>query len=322
MRVTVPAGQQLVATMQAADGSELAPLLAIWGKRGRLFDYSFPPRSGPKVLAPRLGPGAYYLMAGGCCTYPRSRSRSGSGDGSGSEGAYDLDVTVATGDRDFYSVRLDKGEVLGGTLHATASMLSLYGPGGTKVFGSEQDASFIYPANTRPPGGGAATVDHLVARSGRYLVEVGHGLGAYRGPGVRRLSPLSAFLGRWALGADSKDAVIDAVVASARENLRTDLRAHGLGDVDIRILNSRDHADPWGEPNVSRVIVGGTIAQSGVPTVGIARSMAPRISVLSASSSAPRACARPPGRSCRCGPDTAGRPRSPGRCVRPWWCPR
>jgi len=311
MKVTVPAGQQLLATMSAARDSQLAPLLAIWTKRGGLIDYSFPPRSGPTVLAPRLGPGTYYLMAGGCCTYPRSRFRSGSGDGAGSEGDYNLNVTVSTGDRDMYSVRLDKGDVLGGTMRGDASRLTVYGPGGTKVFGSEQDASFIYPADTRLPGGGTATVDHVVDRSGRYLVEVRYGLGAYRvrleayragleqeapgatqtlfldfngerlntnifgGPGVRSLSPLSAFLGRWGLGADSKDAVIDAVIASAEENLRTDLQAHGLGDVDIRILNSRDHADPWGEPNVSRVIVGGTIAQSGVPTVGIARSIDP-----------------------------------------------
>ena len=30
------------------------------------------------------------------------------------------------------------------------------------------------------------------------------------------------------------------------------------GDMDIEILNSRDHADPWGLPNVSRIIIGGT----------------------------------------------------------------
>jgi hypothetical protein len=311
MRVTVPAGEQLVATMAAANDSELQPLLAIWTKRGRLLDFSFPNRSGPTVLAPRVRPGTYYLMAGGCCTYPESRFRSGSGDGAGSEGAYKLNVTVSTGDRDFYSVELDKGDVLGGTLRADVGRLSIYSPGGTKVFGSEQDASFIYPASTRLPGGGTATVDHVVARSGRYLVEVRYGLGAYRvrleayragleqeapaatqtlfldfngerlntrifgGPGVRSLSPLSAFLGRWGLSADRKDEVVDAVVASMEENLRADLQAHGLGDVDIRILNSRDHADPWGEPNVSRLIIGGTIAQSGIPTIGVAESIDP-----------------------------------------------
>jgi hypothetical protein len=43
----------------------------------------------------------------------------------------------------------------------------------------------------------------------------------------------------------------------------------------LRILNSRDHPDPWGQPHVSRIIVGGTIAQSGVPTIGVAQSIDP-----------------------------------------------
>ena len=41
------------------------------------------------------------------------------------------------------------------------------------------------------------------------------------------------------------------------------------------MLNSRDNADPFGNPNVSRVIVGGTIDQSGVDTIGIAQSIDP-----------------------------------------------
>ena len=43
----------------------------------------------------------------------------------------------------------------------------------------------------------------------------------------------------------------------------------------LRILNSRDHADPFGKPNVSRLIVGGTIAESGIATIGIAQSIDP-----------------------------------------------
>jgi hypothetical protein len=37
------------------------------------------------------------------------------------------------------------------------------------------------------------------------------------------------------------------------------------------LLNSRDHADPFGGANVSRLIVGGTIAESGISTIGIAQ---------------------------------------------------
>ena len=61
-----------------------------------------------------------------------------------------------------------------------------------------------------------------------------------------------------------------------RENIEEDMIASGLNpDFRIRILNSRDHRDPWGNANVSRVIVGGTIAESGIDTIGIAQSIDP-----------------------------------------------
>jgi hypothetical protein len=43
----------------------------------------------------------------------------------------------------------------------------------------------------------------------------------------------------------------------------------------VRIRNSRDNAPQFGEPNVSQLIVGGTIAESGIPTIGIAESIDP-----------------------------------------------
>ncbi len=103
-------------------------------------------------------------------------------------------------------------------------------------------------------------------------------------PGTRTtLSPLSAFLGRWGLSPTDEDAVIDAILAVVEENLSEDIRAMGSngnfdatglpGDFDIEIRNSRDHVDPWGSPYVSRVIVGGTIAQLGIPVLGIADSI-------------------------------------------------
>jgi len=45
------------------------------------------------------------------------------------------------------------------------------------------------------------------------------------------------------------------------------------GDFDIEILNSRDDTDPFGANNVSRVIVGGSIAEFGIGTIGIAESI-------------------------------------------------
>ena len=96
--------------------------------------------------------------------------------------------------------------------------------------------------------------------------------GIFGGPGVRQLSPLRAFLGRWGLTAAQENNVINRVVTTVTENLASDF---GTGGVAVRVLNSRDNADPFGQPNVSRVIVGGTIAESGIPTIGIAQSIDP-----------------------------------------------
>ncbi len=68
----------------------------------------------------------------------------------------------------------------------------------------------------------------------------------------------------------------DAVVAGVEENLRTSLVEQGLNpDVAVRIRDSGHDADPFGGTDVSRVVVGGTVAQSGVDTIGIAQSIDP-----------------------------------------------
>ena len=94
-------------------------------------------------------------------------------------------------------------------------------------------------------------------------------------PIIVTLSPLVDFLPNWGLTPADEDAVIDAIIARVQESLVTDLDWLGPNPkFEIRLLNSRDHDDPWGEPNVSRVIVGGTIAElAGVQTIGIAQSI-------------------------------------------------
>ncbi len=99
------------------------------------------------------------------------------------------------------------------------------------------------------------------------------------------LSPLTSFLAGWGLTPADENAVIDAVLAAVAESLDADVATLGNngdfqisgvhGEFDVEILNSRDHADPFGQPNVSRVIVGGTIAQLGISTIGIAESIDP-----------------------------------------------
>ena len=108
----------------------------------------------------------------------------------------------------------------------------------------------------------------------------------FGGPNATRtLSPLSSFLSRWSLPASAESAVIDSIIASVTESLVTDFRQSRLngdflttrnpGDFAIDIRNSRDHADPFGQPNVSRLILGGTTAQLGIDTIGIAESLDP-----------------------------------------------
>ena len=92
-------------------------------------------------------------------------------------------------------------------------------------------------------------------------------------PGPVTLSPLSAFLSGWGLSASDENAVIDAILAAIEEDLSSDMRVLGLngdfdvsgtpGDFDVEILNSRDDPDPFGQPNVSRLIIGGTIDELG-----------------------------------------------------------
>ena len=94
--------------------------------------------------------------------------------------------------------------------------------------------------------------------------------------GVRSLSPLSSFLSGFGLTAADESAVITAIMNATRESISADLIARGLNPrtaIDLR--NSRDHVDPFNDLNVSRIIVGGTIPQLGIETIGIAQSIDP-----------------------------------------------
>ena len=213
-------------------------------------------------------------------------------------------------DVDIYAVRLDVGDVLGLSVTGGASFLGIHDRTGDLVHGSNQDASFIYPANTPLPGGGNAVNDHVADEKGWHYIAVSAGSGGYSvtaegyrpglegnpptqtifvdfngarlntaifgGPGVRTLSPLRSFLGRWGLTNAQREPLVRAITAEVRENLRADLAASGVNDdFRIKFRNSFDHKDPFGQPNVSRLIVGGTIEESGIATIGIAQSIDP-----------------------------------------------
>lgn len=95
------------------------------------------------------------------------------------------------------------------------------------------------------------------------------------GMGIRTLSPLAAFLPAFGLSPSDEDALIDRTLVLLRERLVEDFRNLGLSSsFALQIRNSRDDADTFGvELDVSRVIVGGSILESGIATIGISESI-------------------------------------------------
>ncbi len=220
------------------------------------------------------------------------------------EGTYELSLAAGEGqgDRDFFAVDLRAGDVLGASVTGSPRKVVVHDTGGRLVMGSRQDFSVIYPPESPLPGGGNAGADFVAPRDGRYHVGVEDGTGRYEltvkafrpgsenagqqtvfvdfdgavvdttpfgGDGNRQLSPFANFLRNWQLSEQDEDAVVSALLDTFRENMRLH------GHFGVRLLNSRDHADPWGQENVSRIVVGGTIAESGVATVAIAQTIDP-----------------------------------------------
>ncbi len=105
------------------------------------------------------------------------------------------------------------------------------------------------------------------------------------GLGTARLEGLNSFLAGWNLTQADANIVIDKIVETFTSRFvgpgsPAFTGGNGFysgtgvpGDYDIEILNSRDHADPWGLPNVSRIIIGGSSASSGLPQYAIAQSI-------------------------------------------------
>jgi hypothetical protein len=97
--------------------------------------------------------------------------------------------------------------------------------------------------------------------------------------GFARLSPMSDFLPNWGLDESHESAVIDSIIAAVTEDFIGSLPFTGGnghysvtgigGQFDLEIRNSRDHEDPFGLPNVSRIIIGGTSAELGLGVPGL-----------------------------------------------------
>ncbi|GAA1735577.1 hypothetical protein GCM10009809_33450 [Isoptericola hypogeus] len=254
--------------------------------------------------------GTYYVAVGN--HFPDDPFDPSSGPAVVTEGPYELDVTLhsrSAADTDVYAVPLRKGDVLGATVTGSARQVAVHELDGDLVQRSSTDPGIIYPGDSPLARGGNATANHVVERSGLYLVSVGDGAGDYaltvgahrapstRGdhvqtvlldfsgpsfdnrifganalePGVRDLSPMRDFLPRWGLRTADERAVIEATTQRVRETLR-----HEIPGSQVRVTNDVEDPDLFGEPGVSRVIVGGTVEEAGlVPALGLSESVDP-----------------------------------------------
>jgi hypothetical protein len=268
-----------------------------------------------QIVYPVTADGDYYVSVAAYGGLPGDPFDSASGTGIGdttppTQGPFTLTLSAGGIDTDFYAIKLRPGDVLGASVAGSAAYLTVYDTTPREVHGSDQDASVVYPMASPLPAGGNAVTDYVATKAGWHYVGVSHGSGAYDitveayrpplegatpvqtvfldfdgarvntgvfgGPGQRDLSPFAAFITKWGLTRADEDAVIDAVTAGVTENLKKDMVASGLNSrFKLKVLNSKDNPDPWGKPNVSRIIVGGTVDESGVDTIGIAQSIDP-----------------------------------------------
>jgi hypothetical protein len=299
----------------ATPASSLDTVLLLYRADGTLVtwndDYSFPDS---RILHRVTTAETLYLAVAAYRGLPGDPFDSASGDGIGDasppgEGTYDLTITSAAIDRDVFALPLRAGDVLGATVTGSPADLTVYDTEPKVAQGSDQDLSFIFPMASPLPAGGNAVTDYVATKTGLHYVEVANGAGAYDitvegyrpplegsgvqtlyldfdgarvntglfgGPGNRNLSPLAAFLSSWGLTRVDEEALIDTVVATVRENLEQDLAASGLNErFQLKVTNSKDDEDSFGQDDVSRIVVGGTIAESGVDTIGVAQSIDP-----------------------------------------------
>jgi len=251
--------------------------------------------------------GAYYVAVLSCCDNPLDPF-DGSSIPPGFGGPYSMLVQVGIdpaegeGDRDVYLVDLEVGDVMSAAFAGSVNNIEVRDPGGVLRMGSDANASFIYPPSSPLRHQGHNGIDHVAGQSGIHEVVVSGAGGRYRGElrvarasadpqmvfldfdgatinpedfgspfGPTDVSPLKSFLFRWDLGPESEAAVIDAVTANVRENFET---IAGI-PTGIVVLNSKDDLDPGDMAGVTRIVVGGSVEETTIFALGIAKSIDP-----------------------------------------------
>ncbi len=100
------------------------------------------------------------------------------------------------------------------------------------------------------------------------------------------MPPLSRYIGQLGLQQEDLPGLIDNIVRRVQSKFdrvaatanNGAYKATGVpGQYNVTILNSKDHGDPWGQTNVSRIMVGGTqleiIEDDQIGLLGIAQSV-------------------------------------------------
>jgi len=314
-KVEVDAGHSILANTEGS-ASTLDTLLVVYaedgtplaadddGGTGLLSNLSYTPDA----------PGTYYVLVAGYSFFgplPEDPFDSGSGLGGADTGDYALAISVARSDRDFYSVRLRPGDVVGAVGKGSATGLSVTTPSGEeRVGGVGTDASFLYPPTSPLPGGGNTTIAYVAEQAGWYAVEVTGAVGDYDvlvegyrpgtkgdpgrrqtvlldfdpgrvnsatwgGPGMVDVSPFRAFVPLWGIPASSARQVENRIVNQVRANIQAETQGNTNPTVNVEVLNARGHENLIGRENVSRIYVAGTIDETGLPTIGVAQYIDP-----------------------------------------------
>ena len=98
------------------------------------------------------------------------------------------------------------------------------------------------------------------------------------------LSPMRNFLTAWGLTAADEDPLIDKIMAVIKHKydvlrqaaLNGDRPTDGVpGHYDVLFHNSRDNVNNFGQPFVTRIVIGGTENETGIQTIGIASAVDP-----------------------------------------------
>ena len=295
-----PTGTDTILVVWDADGT---PLIADDDSgTGVLSSLSFQPET----------PGTYYVMVGGYAfdPLPADPFDSGSGAGGADTGAYRVSIASRRLDADYFSVRLRPGDVVGAGAEGAATGLTVRTPSGEeRVGGIGTDASSLYPPTSPLIGGGNTAIAYVAEEAGWYSLQVSGGTGAYDvtvegyrpgtqgdrgqrqtvlldfapgrvntgtwgGPGTRSVSPFSAFVPQWGIARADARRLENRITNQVRRNLQAEIAGTNPA-VDVEVLNARGNEDLIGQENVSRIYVAGTIAETGISTIGIAQYIDP-----------------------------------------------